>query len=196
MITFDDMGPAAQEALTRLTDSQRAFIKHMFEGCSQTEAYRRAYPENKSPSSCGTDLAKKADIQLVLEELRLLAAKEFAVDDQKIIGAYAELSFGDIRDMYDANGSLRPVRELPRHLANMVQAWDEEEIFAGQGADKIRIGTVKKVKLINRKDALDSLARTQGLFITEKRKPKEAAKVVRFPVPVSKDEWEKKNTKS
>lgn len=197
MLGFNDLGPAAQEALARLTKPQQDFIKHQFEGKSQTEAYKLAYPANKSPSSCAVDLARKADVQLVMQEMRVLIAKEFAVDEDKIVGAYAQLAFGDIRDFYDQSGNLIPIPQLPRHIANMVQSFEEEDINVGSGENRQTIGTLKKVRLINRKDALDSLARTQGLFITtERNKEKGKAKVVRFPAAVPKEDWQKAHGKS
>jgi hypothetical protein len=73
----------------------------------------------------------------------------------------------------------------------MVAGFDFEEMFAGQGEDRRQIGTVTKVRLINRKDALDSLARTLGMFTPEKKKAGETAKRVVMPAGTTKEEWAK-----
>jgi hypothetical protein len=46
----------------------------------------------------------------------------------------------------------------------MVAGFEQEEINVGSGENRTTIGTLHKIRLINRKDALDSLARTQGMF--------------------------------
>jgi hypothetical protein len=88
------------------------------------------------------------------------------------------------------------IRELPRNIANMVQSYEEEDISVGSGESRQVIGTLRKVRLINRKEALDSLARTQGLFIAKPKSDGKEAKIYRIPEPMNKADWQKKHGKA
>jgi phage terminase small subunit len=194
-IDFDELGPAAQEALASMPLNEQAFVKHYAEHGNATAAYKAGWPNSNDNTAGkgGNLLLKKPRVATVLEEIKLFFAKRFEVTEDRILKAYAHLAFSDVRDFYDAEGALRRVPDLPRHLADMVQSFEVEEIWVGSGENRITIGQTKKVRLINRKDALDSLARTQGLFIAAPKDKGKSAKVVRFPVAVSRDDWEAKH---
>lgn len=81
-------------------------------------------------------------IEQVLKELRLMA-------------------LSDIRELYDANGALKPVNEWPEAAARAVEAVKVDEIVV----DGVKQGETSQVKLWSKAKAIELLGKNLKLFI-------------------------------
>lgn len=87
--------------------------------------------------------------------------------DEALITTLKMIAFSDPVDLYDDDGSLKPISEWPESVRTAVKQIDVSEIFGGSGKDKELIGEAKKVGLIDRLKALELLMKYRGL-LTEK----------------------------
>ena len=73
---------------------------------------------------------------------------------------YAKISFFDPRRLYDGSGKLLPVHELDADVAAAIGGVDVAERSLGDDGSEF----TKKIKFIDKKGALDSLAKHLGMF--------------------------------
>lgn len=198
-ISIADLGQEAEDIWAKLTVKQRAVVCAYFETGNPGKAYIKVTGYSGSASNAGRmgrAIIGTKRVAHLIEAWRKAVANRFKVSDDKILRTYAHLAFADIRDFFNEDGSFKAIKDLPRECADMIAGFDVEELFAGSGKDRVQIGITKKIRLINRKDALDSLAKTRGLFVAmpkDKEKQTEA-RVVKMPnKPVSVEEWQKKH---
>lgn len=79
---------------------------------------------------------------------------------ERIREELTNLSFTDIRELYDDSGALKPVSLWPDKIARSVHTLDVMEVKE----DGAKVGEVKKLKLYDKLKALDSIGNILGLF--------------------------------
>jgi len=95
-------------------------------------------------------------------EQALAARAEWTV--QSILNELKDIALADIRLAYDSNGSLLPPNQWPDALARVVAAVETEELFDGQGDNRINIGQSKRLKMWDKLRALELLGKNLKLF--------------------------------
>ena len=149
----------------KLTPKQEAFCYGYIETGNASEAYRQSYNVSKmKPESVNNkayELLKKVEIAARVDELRSELRQRHAVTVDRVIEEYAKIAFFDPRRLFHADGSIRPVSDWGDDVAGAVGGLEVMEI----GNDDDMIGMLKKLKLIDKKGALDSLARHLGMFV-------------------------------
>ena len=171
-----------------LNDPQHeAFALHVAEGKSKRDAAVAAGYSEKSASTIGGRLSKKVEISRRIEELQAQVAtavvEKVSITVDRLLEEYAKLAFLDIRKAFDSKGCLLPIHELDEETAAAIARIEVEELFLGgrrrrrsaleaeeeQADDQVirqreAIGRLIKFKLIDKRGALDSLAKHLGMF--------------------------------
>lgn len=167
-----------------LTPKQEAFCQKYIElGCA-ADAYRAAYnAEKMKPVTIrrkAAELLEHGNVSARVRELQALHQKRHEVTVDRVIQEFARLAFLDIRKAFDENGNLKPIHELDDDTAAAIAglevevrrvAGEADEELEGQphgGALKRQHGItarLHKIKLTDKKGALDSIARHLGMFI-------------------------------
>lgn len=150
------------------TPKQEKFCQKYVElGCGAS-AYRAAYDaENMKPVTVrrkAAELLENGNVAARVRELQASLLKRHEVTVDRVLQEFAKLAFLDIRKAFDENGNLKPVIELDDDTAAAIAALDVETLFDGKGSEREAIGRLSKIKLIDKKGALDSLARHLGMF--------------------------------
>lgn len=96
----------------------------------------------------------------------LSARAEWAME--RVLQEIQLLGTVDIRQAYGSNGELLSVKDMPDDIARALQGVEVEEIFAGFGADRGKVGETKKIKLIDKLKALELMGKNFGMFIDRK----------------------------
>jgi phage terminase small subunit len=166
-----------------LTPKQEKFCQKYLElGCAAA-AYKAAYDAGgMKPITIRRKAAELLDhggVSARVRELKASLLKRHEVTVDRVLQEFARLAFLDIRKAFDADGNLKPVAELDDDTAAAIAsmevevrrlAGDSDEELEGQphgGALKRQHGAtarLHKIKLIDKKGALDSLARHLGMF--------------------------------
>lgn len=166
-----------------LTPKQEAFCQKYIELGNATEAYYAAYDAQGSKPITANRKAKElldnGKIAARVRELQAGHQKRHEVTVDRVVKEFARLAFLDIRKVFDENGNLRPIHELDDDTAAAIAGLEVEvrrvpgesdEDLEGQphgGALKRQHGTtarLHKIKLADKKGALDSIARHLGMF--------------------------------
>lgn len=140
------------------------------------------------------------DVMLFIRSDKAMAARyEQALSDRKewakeaILRELKRTSLADIRKLYDANGNLLPIHEWPDDAAAGVTQVEVFEEFEGQGQERIKVGEVRKVKLVDKLKALELKGKAQALFI-EKQQHNHVVSLKDLVLASYKDEPEESQT--
>lgn len=154
--------------MTELTAAQeRAVQLHVLQGKNKSDAYREAgfKVENATPKSVN-ELASRmfAEVKVAarVEELKTLQLKSMQVTHERIVAEYAKIAFLDTKKLFTDDGAIKPISELDDDTAAALVSFEvaEEKSFDGRPA-----GLIKKVKLADKKGALDSLAKIHSMLV-------------------------------
>ncbi len=153
----------------RLTPKQERFAQAMVDADSQAEAYRSAYSADNMADATIHEAASRlmADSKIAarVEYLKDLRVRRHEATIDKVVAEYAKLAFLDIRKAFTLQGDLIPIADLDDETAAAIAGVEFEEVFEhDKESGRKQIGRIHKIKLIDKKGALDSLSRYLGMF--------------------------------
>ena len=92
-------------------------------------------------------------------------AERTEITQDRVLEEYAKLAFLDPRKFYDAEGRLIDIPDLPADVAAAISGMDiaVEKAGADESGNPV-FAQVRKIKLADKKGALDSVARHLGMF--------------------------------
>lgn len=90
---------------------------------------------------------------------------------EKILKEIRELAFFDIRKILGTDGSVLPVNEWPDEIARAVLGVEISEIHGGREEGGLVIGSLKRIKMIDKLKALEMAAKNLSL-LTDKHEIK------------------------
>ena len=144
-----------------------AFALQIAQGRSKREAAIAAGFSEKSASTMGGRLSKKVEISRRIVELQskveTATIAKVAITIDRVVAEYGKLAFLDIRQAFDSEGRLLPIREIDDDTAAAIAGIEVEDRTSGSG-EAISAIRLHKIKLNDKKGALDSLAKYLGMF--------------------------------
>ena len=143
-------------ASQKLSPMQDRFIRNLIKGMTQEKAYIKAGYKAKHSAVCASQLLTNPKIIKELAKRKARAAKLAEVSRAKILKEYARIAFVDIRKFFEPDGTLKAIIDLDDDTAAALGGMDIQE-----GLPEI---VTKKFKLIDKRGALDSLSKIEGLF--------------------------------
>lgn len=149
-----------------LTPKQEAFCQAFLKLGDKSAAYRSAYNAlNMKPETVhvkANELYNYGKVRVRIKELQQEAEERNKVELDEIISTLAKMLRFDIADLYDYNGRLKDLQDMPKEARLMIQSIDTEEIVIGKGEERKTIGHCKKVRLMNRLDVIEKLMKHRG----------------------------------
>lgn len=151
--------------MSTLTPKQKMFVSaYLANGMNATQAAITAGYSKKTAKSQGARLLTNVDIADALsgKSEKALAKIDFSVD--RTLEFVARMAFFDPKDLFEDDGSLKQMKDIPEEVRTVLAGLEVTEIFEGDGEQKHAMGLLKKVKLSDRLNALDKLMRYHSLF--------------------------------
>ena len=146
--------------IKKLTHKHEAFKLEYLRTFKPKEAAIHAGFNPRSAASTASRLLKSpCMIEAIDQELKK-RAKDSEVTQERIVKELAKIAFADPRKLYDGSGNLLPVCKLDADTAAALGTVEAVELASCGGT----YSEVKKMRLIDKKGALDSLARHLGMF--------------------------------
>jgi phage terminase small subunit len=146
----------------KITHLQERFKNNILKGMDGKTAYIKAgYKARGSAAEVNASrLLRNAKVKTAIEEAQKKAANKAEVTCERLLKEYAKIAFLDPTLLFDENGYLKDVHQLDKAVAAAIGGMDilHRKTYNGE------IETTKKIKLIDKKGALDSLARIKGMF--------------------------------
>lgn len=149
-----------------LTAKQERFCYEYPLDFNATQAAIRAGYSKKTAQSIGAENLTKPLIQDKISALQLQTANKLGITRERIVSEYAKLAFFDIRKVLNEDGGLKSTSEWDDESAASIaglESYDERDKETGEA-----LGTVRKIKVSDKRAALDSLCRVLGYNAAEK----------------------------
>ena len=134
-----------------------AYIASKF---NATKAALKAGYSKKTAYSQGQRLLKNVEIQGKIEKRQAEILRELGVEEHAILTEFAKCAFINLSDLFDENGNLLPIKELPREVSAAIASI---EVLRKKNEDG-EYNDVVKIKLNDKLVALEKLGKNQGLF--------------------------------
>ena len=131
--------------------------EYLRNGGDASKAYRDIYGcATQSSYTLGPKLLDHPDIQHLLREGKRKAMKNLEITAERVIQELACIAFFDVEDIYDDQGNMRPLSEIPEEARRAIVSIDPVGEFA------------KRAKIEGKRGALHLLGQTMALFIEKK----------------------------
>jgi phage terminase small subunit len=147
---------------SKLTEKQKRFADEYLIDLNATAAYKRAGYAGKGKTA-GVNAARmlvNARTAAYIASKQVILQEKTGITQERVLAEYAKLAFLDPRKFYNAAGNLIPIHLLDDDTAAALGGMDVTASSDGQGG----VDYTKKIKIIDKKGALDSIARTLGMF--------------------------------
>jgi len=160
-LTDDD--EVLKKHLSQLNPRQKQFVLNYFRtGAPVSAAINAGYAESTATQSHNwvKPYARgAASCQAIWDVVNLIRGKLEENDltsEQSVLGQLEKLAFSDIRQLYDANNQLKPVRDLSEAAAASLAGLDMSVNKLGDKSSRVK--TADKLR------ALELIAKIKGLF--------------------------------
>jgi len=164
-----------------LSNKQIRFCEEYLVDSNSTQAAIRAGYSEKTAYSIGSENLKKPEIADYLKILKEKQTERTFISADKVLREAAKLSFSDIRDYYNEDGSLKNITDLSDDAAAALAGVEVDEIFEWIDGNKKHVGYSKKIKLYNKLDGIEKLMKHLNLY--EKDRNAAAANIT-VPAPI------------
>ena len=139
-----------------LEPKERQFVLEYIACYNGSEAARRAgYTGDVGAYACMT-LKKPKVAAAVVAAIEEREQRTQITGDRVLMEVHA-MAFVDVGDIYDERGVLLPLSKMPPAARKAIVSIETEELFEGQGKDRVWRGYVKKVRLAS-KESMVALA--------------------------------------
>lgn len=164
-------------------NNHRQFVEeYLANGRNGTRAYLKVYPNVTELSArvLSPRLFAKVSVQEYLTNREAELLSDLNITTQRVLQEAARLAFVDIRKLYYENGNLKAPQDMDDDTAAALASIETEELFAGHGEERVRVGTAKKVKVFDKSGSVERLMKYLSMF-----KDKGDAPTLPSPAPVN-----------
>lgn len=145
-----------------LTAKEEAFCQAYLIDLNGAKAARTAGYSPDSAKEIACENLTKPHIRKRIEELRTETGIAFNVTRERIAQELARIAFGDTRNLFNVDGSLKSPSEWDDDTAAVIAGVEVDELFEGSGKEREMIGYTKKIKQWEKTKALAQLAQLMG----------------------------------
>lgn len=145
-----------------LTPKQQRFVEEYLVDLNATAAYKRAGYSGKGnvAEAAASQLLSNFKVASAVHNMKSQRASRTEVTADWVLKTLAEEKKADLADLFNEDGSLKPVKDWPMvWRQGLVVGVESLEEFAGAGADRVQIGFIKKLKLSDRIKHLELIGR-------------------------------------
>ena len=153
-------------AAKELNDRHRRFADEYLIDFNGAAAYARAgysATGNAAYASASRLLARE-DVQAYLTVRRQEAKDAATVSQAAVLDRLAKLALGDIRELFDERGCMKPIQDLTPDQAALIQGVEVFEEMEGRGDDRAFVGYTRKIRFVPKLDGIKLLGQHFGMF--------------------------------
>jgi phage terminase small subunit len=103
-------------------------------------------------------------VNALLAEKAAARGEKTGITAERILNELFLIGTADIGEAYNADMTLKALKDMPEPIRRAISAIDVDEIMSGSGKDAVKIGETKKVKFWNKEKGLELLGRHLRLF--------------------------------
>jgi len=158
--------------MRKVTPQQEIFCQQVALGKSQAESYRIAYPKSKKWKDeavwvKSSELVKTGNVMVRIDELREKHQKHNEVTLEQVLKQMAFWLDFDPLEMMDENDCVKSMKELPVNVRKSIHSIEVQELYAGSGENRTKIGELKKIKFVDKRATADMFMKKFGAYATK-----------------------------
>lgn len=143
-----------------LTPKQQRFVEEYLVDLNATQASIRAGYSAKTAEQQGPRLLGNVGVATAIQKGKVELRQTTGVTVERVIQEYARIAFLDPASVFKTDGTLYSIPEMDEDTRRAIGGMDISTIG---GSESVEV--LKKIKLIDKKGALDSLGKHLGMFI-------------------------------
>lgn len=151
---------AAKSATTGLTPNQALFVREYLIDRNATRAATQAGYSERTARGQGSRLLTNVNVRAAIDAAMEQRANKLEITAERVLAEIARLAFFDARNLFRDDGSPIPVKQLDDDSARAIVGMDVVHV----GNAEMGVGQVNKIKLADKKGALELLGRHLALF--------------------------------
>lgn len=145
---------------------QRLFVSEYLIDKSAGPAAERAGYSKKSAYTVGPRLLRNAHVRAAIDEALAAQEKRTLVTADRVLQELARIALFDPKDLFDADGNLLDLKDMPEDARRAVASVEVETEVAESGKHRgERLSVVSKVKLWDKPKALELIGRHLKMFV-------------------------------
>jgi len=144
----------------KLTLKQKRFVDEYMIDLNGTQAAIRAGYSPKTADVIAAENLVKPNISAYLSRRLKERSDRTEITQDRVLKEYARLAFIDPRKFYDDNGNLMSINKVDEDTAACLTGFEVVSSADGEGSFLI----TKKIRMSDKKGALDSIAKHLGMF--------------------------------
>lgn len=147
-----------------LTPRQQVFVTEYLVDLNATQAAVRAGYSAKTAHAQGPRLLEHVEVRAAVDDALKRRSERVEVKADDILRELLRLAMVDIGEAFDANGRLKPIKDIPPDVRRAIAGIEVFEEFKGSGQDRIPVGEVRKLKFWDKVKGLELLGKHLKLF--------------------------------
>lgn len=151
----------------KLTAKQEMFCLEYLKDLNATQAAIRAGYKENTARAIGCENLTKPNISDRIIELNKDRIEEVKIDANFVLKGLAEIADCDIGDIYDDDGRMKPIKDIPKPIRKAIKSIETVEYYEGFGDDKEQVGWIRKIQFWSKDNSFQNLGKHLALF-TEK----------------------------
>lgn len=149
---------------SELLDKQKRFVREFLIDRNATQAAIRAGYSAHSAAVCGSKMLKVPKIRAAIESAEAERSKRTEITADRVLQELWRIATSDIAKAFDEKGSLLPVHLMPPEARAALAGVETEELFEGQGEERVQTGLSRKVKHWDKVKALELAGKHLGMW--------------------------------
>lgn len=138
----------------RLTPKQRRFANEYLVDCCGAKAAVRAGYSPRTADRIASRLLRHPGVAAIHAGHAERAGAELGLTVKRVEEELARVAFMDPRSVFDEQGRLLAIGDMPENARRALASIEVEELFEGRGEDRKHVGTLRKVKFWSKTEAL------------------------------------------
>lgn len=151
-----------------LTEKQERFCQAYIEFGEKGRAYRDAFDADAMNSNSvaveANKLFKDPKITLRVKELQDEIRERNKVKIDDVLGVLADMIKFDIAEIYDENGRLKSIHDIPKQHREMISSVKVYEEYITVSGQRELMGETKEVRLLNKLDVVEKFMKHLGAY--------------------------------
>lgn len=147
-----------------ISPRQQRFIEEYLVDLNGTQAAIRAGYAPAAAEVQASRLLRNVKIQVEVDRLKLARSQRVEVTSDTVLGELLKLATCDIGAAFNADGSLKPIHEIPEATRRAISAVEVDELFEGHGKEREQVGYTRKIKFWAKPECLIALGKHLKLF--------------------------------
>jgi phage terminase small subunit len=111
------------------------------------------------------ELLGTAAVKALIAELTKAKCEKLDISADWVLGELRKLAGHTAMDLFNEDGSLKPMNAWSAESRAAIVGLDFDEIFSGAGEQRVHVGTTRKVKFADKLRALELLGKYLKLFV-------------------------------